>query len=244
MIEIIPSISVIGGKCVRLKQGDYDSKIVYEESVLDFAKKFEEHGIRRVHFIDLDGAREGKIVNYETLRMVKGHTNLQLNFGGGVNSDGDLANAFEYGAVRVTIGTLAINQPDLFTSWLVSFGNEKIVLSADTLDGKIRVRGWQKKTEVDLFDHIEYYYNRGIKYVKCSDVARDGALEGPNFKLYEEIHRRFPEISILASGGISSMDDIKRLEDIGCFGAIVGKAIYQNKISMKEIADFNAKRRG
>ncbi len=235
MIEIIPSLSVIGGKCVRLQQGNYDKPVVFEENVIDIAKRFEDHGIRKLHFIDLDGAKKGNIVNYETLGLISGHTNLEIDFGGGINTDGEIANAFEYGAKKVTIGSLAINKKELFTSWVFSYGKEKITLSADSKDGKIQFRGWQKNSEIDIFEHIEYFYDRGIQYVKCSDVNKDGLLEGPAFELYDQIIKRFPGISLLASGGISSLDDVKRLEDIGVYGAIIGKAYYQNRISLKDI---------
>ncbi|MBT32056.1 MAG: 1-(5-phosphoribosyl)-5-((5-phosphoribosylamino)methylideneamino)imidazole-4-carboxamide isomerase [Thalassobius sp.] len=238
MIQIIPSISIIGGKVVRLAQGNYKNRIEYEESPIDIAQKFEDHGIKNVHVIDLDGTKKGSVVNYDALGLICGHTNLEVNFGGGVNTDGDMMKVFEYGAKSVTVGSLAIKDPSLFSSWIISYGRRKITLSADALNGKIRIRGWQTKTETDLMDHISNYYDKSILYVKCSDVAKDGLLEGPSFGIYKEILEKFSGIKLLASGGISSLDDIKKLEDMGVYAAIIGKAYYENKITLKEISQY------
>jgi len=238
MIEIIPSISIIGGKVVRLAQGNYKNQTEYSKSPIDVAKKFEDAGIKKIHMIDLDGTKEGKVVNYDALGLICGHTDLEVDFGGGVNTDGDIAKVFEYGAKMVTVGSLAIKNKSLFSSWIISYGRQKITLSADARDGKIRIRGWQTKTETDLMEHIGYYYNRSILYIKCSDVAKDGLLSGPAFSIYKDIIAKFPGIKLLASGGISNIDDIKKLEEIGVYGAIIGRAYYENKISLEEITKF------
>ncbi|MEN7550246.1 1-(5-phosphoribosyl)-5-[(5-phosphoribosylamino)methylideneamino] imidazole-4-carboxamide isomerase [Rapidithrix thailandica] len=241
MIEIIPSISVIEGKCVKLQQGDYNKKVVYDQSPIDIAKKFEDHGIKKLHLIDLDGALEGRVINYDILELITGHTDLEVNFGGGINTDGDINKVYEYGAKSVTVGSLAIYNKHLFASWLISFGRNKICLSADAMDGKIRVRGWQNATDLDLMDFVDYYYQRSVLYVKCSDVSRDGLLQGPAFGMYQSLIQRFPKLRIIASGGISSVADIHKLEELGVHGVIIGKAYYEGKVSLKEIEHLQSR---
>lgn len=238
MIDLVPSISVYDGKCVRLIQGDYSKQIAYEESPLEFANRFEEHGVKKVHLIDLEGTKAGQVVNYESLDMIASHTGLEVNFGGGIHTDGDVQKAYEYGAKIITVGSMAYTNRKLFGSWLFSHGRDRIMLSADAKDGKIRIGGWQKETELDLMEHVEYYYERAVQYVKCSDVARDGLTQGPNFAIYQAIKERFPEIRLYASGGVGSMDDIKRLEDLGVDGVIFGKAFYDQKITLKDLDKF------
>ena len=238
MIKIIPSLSVSDNQVVRLVQGDYNRPVVYGEQPLTIAHRFEEHGIKEIHLIDLDGARASKVRNLDALELVAGHSNLEINYGGGITTDGDVQKVIEYGAKTVTVGSLAYSNKELFSSWIMSFGRETMCLSADAWGGKIRVKGWQDSTELDLFEHVEYFYERSIKYVKCSDVERDGLLEGPNFKLYEELMKRFPEINIMASGGVSTIDDIKALNDLGVYGVIFGRAYYENRISLNEIDKF------
>lgn len=240
MIEIIPSLSILDGKCVRLVKGDYDAKTVYKETPLEVAMRFEEHGVRRLHLIDLDGAKSRTIVNYSTLQLIAGHTQLQIDFGGGIQSFGDISKAFEYGAKMATVGSIAAVNRELFSSWIVSYGRSKIILSADTLGGKISVSGRLKKTQIDLYDHINYYYERSIMYLKCADIAQDGSLESPNFDLYKKLQQQFPNLKIFASGGVKSIDDIKKLNDMGVYGVIVGKAYYDGYISLKEIETFIA----
>lgn len=240
MIKLIPSISVYDNKCVRLIQGNYNKKIEYGERPLTIAQRFEEHGINEIHLIDLNGAQVGKGVNFDVLQVIAGHTDLAINYGGGINTDGGISKAFEYGATMATIGSMAYDKKELFSSWVISYGRDKVCLSADALNGKIQVTGWQESTEIDLFDHIDYYYNRSIKYVKCSDVDRDGALGGPSFELYKSLMKKFPELKIMASGGVSSIDDLKKLNDIGLYGVIFGRAYYENRISLTEIERFMA----
>jgi phosphoribosylformimino-5-aminoimidazole carboxamide ribotide isomerase len=235
MIEIIPSLSILNGKAVRLSQGDYDKKVVYQEQPLEIAERFEEHGVRSLHLIDLDGARMGSVVNYAALDMITHHTNLRVDFGGGINNDGDLAKAFEYGAKTVTVGSAAVTDRDLFSGWLMSYGRNKLTLSADTDRGKIVVRGRQRGTNTELFEFVEFFYNKSLLYLKCADNERDGMLQGPNLDLYKALLAAFPDLHILASGGVSSMDDIRALEDLGVYGVIVGKAFYEGNITLKDM---------
>ncbi len=235
MIQIIPSISIIDGKLTRLKQGDYSKETVYKHSPVDIAKQFEDYGIKKIHIVDLDGARKGTPVNYHILQMIAGYTDLLVDFSGGIRTDGDISKAYEHGATSITASSIAIKKRELFSSWMMSYGREKITLGADSKDGKITIRGWQISTNFDTEEHIDYFYMRGIKYVKCSDVNKDGILEGPNFDLYESLVRKFPHIHFLASGGVRSVDDIKKLEDLGVKGVIFGKAYYEGNLSLKDI---------
>lgn len=238
-IEIIPAIDIIGGKCVRLSQGDYNRKTVYNEDPLEVAKMFETAGIRRLHLVDLDGAKVKHIVNYKVLEKIAAKTNLVIDFGGGLKSDEDLKIAFESGAAMVTGGSIAVKEPELFLSWLEQFGSEKIILGADAKDGKIAVSGWQEATELLVVDFIAEYEKEGIRKVISTDISRDGMLAGPAFELYSEIMEKLPGVEIIASGGISSMDDIFKLDEMGVPGVITGKAIYEGKISLKDIEKYN-----
>ena len=234
-MKIVPSISVINGKTIRLTKGDFSSEKSYDLSPLEVAKQFEDHGIERIHLIDLEGAKKGSPVNYATLELIAGYTDLIINFAGGVHTDGDISKCFEYGARSITSATIAVYNKELFASWLMSYGRSKIALGADSLNGLIKVGGWQKDTKIDLFDHIQYFYDRGLKYLKTTDIAKDGVLEGPSFDLYQQIIDRFPEIRVFASGGIRNMDDIKKLRDQGLYGVVFGKAFYEGRISLKEL---------
>ncbi|WP_421874743.1 HisA/HisF-related TIM barrel protein [Marinoscillum sp.] len=236
---LVPSISVIKGRTIRLSQGDYTKEKHYDKSPLDVAEQFADHGISRIHLIDLEGAKKGTPVNYPTLEMIAGHTDLRVNFAGGLHTDGDILKAFEYGAESVAAATIAVYNKELFANWIMSYGREKISLSADALDGMIKVGGWQKDTKIELEDHIEFFYDRGLKYLKTTDISKDGVLEGPAFKLYERLTQRFPELCIFASGGVRHMDDIKKLQDIGVYGVIFGKAFYEGQITLQELAQFH-----
>lgn len=240
-MQLIPSISIINGQISRLKQGDYSKPTSYEAGPIDLCRKLEGVGVEVIHLVDLDGAREGWPVNYHILEAIVGHTNLRVDFTGGIHTDGDLSKAFEYGASYLTVGSVAVNKKSLFASWIISYGREKITLSADCLDKKVAVRGWQQATDIDIFDHIEYFYNRGLKYVKTTDISKDGTMAGPSIDLYKEIQSRFPDIKVLASGGVRNMDDIKALQDIGVFATIFGKAFFEGNISLEEIENFTAK---
>lgn len=240
-IKIIPAIDIIGGKCVRLSQGDYDRKTVYNENPLEVARMFEDTGINRLHLVDLDGAKAKHIVNYKVLEQIASKTKLVIDFGGGLNSDEDLKVAFESGAAMVTGGSIAVKEPDVFLSWLEKFGSEKIILGADAKDGKIAVSGWQESTELSVIEFIAEFHQKGISKVISTDISRDGMLSGPAFELYTEIMETLPKVEIIASGGIASMEDIYKLAEMGVPGVITGKAIYEGKVRLKEIEKYNQK---
>lgn len=238
MIQIIPSILIHNGKVIRLKQGDYSKETVYKNSPVDLAREFEDHGIEVVHLVDLDGAKRGSPINYHILETIVGHTNLKVDFTGGIATDGDISKAYEYGASYITAASIAAHDPDLFASWIVSYGREKITLGADSLHGEIAIKGWIKKTQIQLFDHIRYFYNRGLKYVKTTDISKDGLMEGPTFELYEKIIEQFEGIKVLASGGIRNIEDIDQLNSMGVFAVIIGRALYEGKIKLKDLEKF------
>lgn len=237
-IEIIPAIDLIDGKCVRLSQGDYQQKTIYNENPLEVAQMFEEAGITRLHLVDLDGAKAKHIVNHKVLEAISTKTNLTIDFGGGLKSDKDLEIAFNSGADMVTGGSIAVKEKDTFLRWLEKYGAEKIILGADAKDGKIAVSGWLETTDLSIVRFISDFYKKGIKKVISTDISRDGMLTGPSFGLYNEIMRALPKIEIIASGGIATMGDILKLNEMGVPGVITGKAIYENKISLKEIERF------
>ncbi len=234
-MRIVPSIAVIKGKTTRLAKGDFKNEKIYDVSPLEVAKQFEDHGVTRIHLVDLEGAKKGTPVNYNTLETISGYTNLRINFSGGIHTDGDISKSFEYGATSITSATIAVYNKELFTSWIMSYGRAKIALGADSLNGLIRVGGWLNETKIDIFDHISYFYERGLKYLKTTDIAKEGVMEGPSFDLYKNIITKFPEIKVFASGGIRDIDDIKKLQDLGLHGVIFGKAFYEGKISLKDI---------
>jgi phosphoribosylformimino-5-aminoimidazole carboxamide ribotide isomerase len=240
MIEIIPAIDIIDGKCVRLTQGDYNQKKIYNENPTEVAKSFENAGIKRLHLVDLDGAKAKKIINYKVLENISNQTNLLIDFGGGLQSDEDLKIAFESGANQITGGSIAVKNPEMFISWIESFGTEKIILGADAKDELVAVSGWQETTEMSIYDLLEKYVAHGIKYTISTDVAKDGLLQGPSIELYKKIQSKFPDLNIIASGGVSTMQDIIDLDEMQTFGVIVGKAIYENRISLKEIEKYHA----
>ena len=239
MIQLIPAIDIIDGKCVRLSQGDYAKKTVYNENPLEVAKMFQDSGITRLHLVDLDGAKAQHIVNHKVLYAIATHTNLVIDFGGGLKTDEDLNIAFENGASMLTGGSIAVKNPTVFESWIQKFGNEKIILGADVHDKKIAVSGWVESTEYDLFPFLESYTTKGINKVICTDIAKDGMLQGTSVDLYKEIIMQFPEIFLIASGGVSAMSDIYALDEAGIPAVIFGKAIYEGKISLQEIARYN-----
>lgn len=238
MIELIPAIDLIEGKCVRLTKGDYDTKKVYNEDPLEVAKMFEDYGIRRLHVVDLDGAREGRIINYRVLERLATRTSLVIDFGGGLKQEDDLEIAFESGARMVTGGSVAVKNPDLFTSWIKKFGSDRIILGADVKDKKIAVNGWRETTDKDLIPFIQEYYDKGITKVICTDISCDGMLQGPSVGLYEEIRDAIPYIYIIASGGVGSIGDIERLVEAGIPAVIFGKAIYEGKIRLEDLLRF------
>lgn len=237
-IEIIPAIDLIDGKCVRLSQGDYNQKTIYNENPLEVAKMFESAGIRRLHLVDLDGAKAKHIVNHKILEEIATNTKLIIDFGGGLKSDEDLEIAFNSGAAMVTGGSIVVKERETFLKWLAKYGAEKIILGADAKNGNIAVSGWEETTELPVIEFISDYHKKGISKVISTDISRDGMLSGPAFDLYSEILQILPEVEIIASGGIATMEDILKLNEMDVPGVIVGKAIYENRISLKEIESF------
>ena len=238
MIELIPAIDIIDGKCVRLSQGDYNTQKVYNENPLEVAKEFEANGIRRLHVVDLDGAKSSHIVNYKVLDQLAGHTSLTIDFGGGIKTDEDLTIAFEYGAQMVTLGSIAVKNPDLFKSWLHKFGAEKIILGADVKDNRISVNGWKEESQQELLPFLDGYTQEGIRKVLCTDISRDGMLQGPSIDLYKQIMAQFPDMHLIASGGVSGLDDIIRLDEAGIPAVVFGKALYEGRITLKDLKRF------
>ncbi len=243
MIDIIPAIDIIDGKCVRLSQGDYNNQKVYSNSPLDVAKEFEDYGLRRLHLVDLDGAKSKHIVNYRTLEQIAAHTSLTIDFGGGIKTEKDLAIALECGAQMVTVGSIAASNSALFEEWLQKFGPQKIILGADAKDEKIAVNGWLEGSNLQLLPYLEQYYGKGITQVLCTDIRQDGMLQGPSTDLYKKIMQQIPSLYLIASGGVSSMNDIRNLDAAGIPAVVTGKAIYENRITLKEIQNFIEEKR-
>ena len=239
-MNIIPAIDIIDGKCVRLTQGDYNQKKVYNEDPLEVAKAFEDAGIKHLHLVDLDGAKAGHIINYKVLERLASRTRLWIDFGGGLKSDEDIRIAFESGAQQVTGGTIAVKKPAVFEAWLKTYGSEKIILGADVKEGKIAISGWQEQSEYELFSFLKDYTQKGIEYVICTDISKDGLLQGTALDLYQQIKATFPALKLIASGGVSTIEEVEKLHEIGCYGAIIGKAIYEGKIVLKDLQAFIA----
>lgn len=238
MIEIIPAIDIIDGKCVRLTQGDYNQKTVYNEDPVEVAMMFEDAGIKRLHTVDLDGARSSHVVNTRVIERIATHTNLTIDFGGGIKSDEDLRKAFDAGAQMVTIGSVAVKEPELFASWVETYGGEKIILGADVKNGYISISGWLEEGEQKLMDFICHHTKNGIHNVLCTDISRDGMLQGPAIELYKDIMSHYPNLHLIASGGVSCINDIERLNDAGIPAVVFGKAIYEGRIKLKELERF------
>lgn len=237
-MDIIPALDIIDGKCVRLTQGDYERKKVYNEDPLEVAKMFEGVGLKRLHLVDLDGAKAKKIMNYKVLETIAVKTNLFIDFGGGLKSDEDVRIAFESGAKQITGGTIAVKDPDLFLKWLGVHGAEKIILGADFKDRMIAISGWQEQSDQELMEFLNDYLAKGVKYTICTDVSKDGLLQGSAVDTYQEIIQELPTLSLIASGGITSMEELEKLSSIGCHGAIIGKAIYEGQLSLQALSDF------
>lgn len=234
-MRIIPAIDIIEGKCVRLSKGDYNTKIIYNENPIEVAKEFEQHGIEYLHLVDLDGAKASHIVNYKVLEQIANQTNLKIDFGGGLKSDEDLKIAFESGANQITGGSIAVKNPDIFKSWIAKYGNDKIILGADANNEKIAIGGWLEESDKELIPFVQEYKNEGVNYVICTDISKDGMLQGPSFDLYKKMLNEIPAIKLIASGGISTFDELPKLAALGCEGTIIGKAIYENRISLKQL---------
>ncbi|HEA22774.1 MAG TPA: 1-(5-phosphoribosyl)-5-[(5-phosphoribosylamino)methylideneamino]imidazole-4-carboxamide isomerase [Pricia antarctica] len=237
-MRIIPAIDIIDGKCVRLSKGDYDTKKIYNENPLEVAKGFEAHGIDYLHLVDLDGAKSKHIVNHKILEQIASKTTLKIDFGGGLKSDNDLRIAFESGAKQITGGSIAVKDADTFKGWIEKYGADKIILGADAMNEKVAISGWQEESSEALLPFIKSYQDNGIQYVICTDIAKDGMLEGPSFDLYRKILDIVPGLNLIASGGISTFKELPKLAEIGCEGTIIGKAIYENRISLKQLESF------
>jgi len=237
-MRIIPAIDIIDGKCVRLSKGDYNTKKIYNEDPLEVAKSFEAHGIKFLHLVDLDGAKSSHIVNHTILESIASRTSLKVDFGGGLKTDKDLEIAFECGANQITGGSIAVKNPEIFKSWLTKFGAEKIILGADARNKKIAVSGWLEESKQEVISFIQNFETEGIKYVICTDISKDGMLDGPSFDLYAEILDETKDIKLIASGGISHFDELPKLQELGCEGVIIGKAIYENRISLKQLENY------
>lgn len=237
-MRIIPAIDIINSECVRLSKGDYNQKTIYNSNVLDVAKNFEDNGIQFLHLVDLDGAKQNQIINYKILEQICSETNLIIDFGGGLKSEKDIEIAFESGARQVTLGSVAIKNPQLFQSSFEKYGSEKIILGADARQEKIAVSGWLEESEMNIYDFIKEKTNSGIEYVISTDIDKDGMLEGPSFELYQKIISQNPKIKLIASGGITSTNDLVQLKSLGCEGAIIGKALYENRITFNKLKPF------
>ncbi len=227
---------MIDAKCVRLTFGDFNQKKIYNEDPLEVAKEFEDAGIKRLHLVDLDGAKSGKIVNYKTLEKITSKTNLRVDFGGGLNSNDDLKIAFECGAKMVTGGSIAVKNREVFTQWLSEYGAEKIILGADVKNNKIAIKGWQEESELTINELIESYQANGISKIICTDISKDGAMIGPSFDLYKGLQEQYPEQNFIASGGVTTLDDVIKLKEMNMFGAIIGKAIYEGTIKLSDLS--------
>lgn len=237
-MRIIPAIDIIEGKCVRLSKGDYGTKKIYNEDPLEVAQQFEDAGLSYLHLVDLDGAKSKHIVNWKVLEKLAVRTQLKIDFGGGIKSDEDLRIAFESGAAQITGGSIAVKEPLKFAGWITAYGSDKVILGADALEGKIAVSGWQEESELEIERFIEDYVKKGIEYVISTDISKDGMLQGPSFDLYQSILKKLPDLKLIASGGVSSIEDLVKLKEQKLEGAIVGKAIYENKIDLFDLKDF------
>lgn len=241
-MRIIPAIDIIEGKCVRLSKGDYTTKKIYNENSLEVAKEFEAHGIEYLHLVDLDGAKSNQIINYKVLETIATKTSLKIDFGGGLKSDADLRIAFECGANQITGGSIAVKNPDVFENWIQNYGSEKIILGADVNNRKIAISGWLEESNENVIPFIQTYQTKGIQYVICTDISKDGMLLGPSFELYQEILENTTNCKLIASGGISTFDELPKLAELGCEGVIIGKAIYENRISLKQLENYILKK--
>ncbi|NQU81935.1 MAG: 1-(5-phosphoribosyl)-5-[(5-phosphoribosylamino)methylideneamino]imidazole-4-carboxamide isomerase [Bacteroidetes bacterium] len=237
-MKIIPAIDIIGGKCVRLEQGDYSKKKIYSENPLEIAKQFEDNGIRNLHLVDLDGAKSGKIVNWKVLNQIASKTNLKIDFGGGIKSYNDLIIAFENGANQITAGSIAVKDKQQVLSWINKYGNEKIILGADVKSENIAINGWKVNTNLNVFNYISDYHKNGIMNVICTDISKDGMLKGTSVDLYKKILKKIPDIKLIASGGVTNISELDLLIDINVDGVIIGKAIYENKIKLQELKKY------
>ncbi len=237
-MEIIPAIDIIDGKCVRLTKGDFEMKTVYHDDPLEVAKSFEAIGIKRLHIVDLDGANWQPLKNIKTLEIISNNTSLTIDFGGGLKTTENIQSVFNAGASMVSVGSVTVKDPELFSQWIADFGADKFLPGADVLLKKIKIHGWKEDTGIDIFDFIHGIISKGIRQIFCTDISKDGMMQGPSLELYQQILSKFPSLHLIASGGISCFDDLLDLKETGCSGAIVGKAIYEEKITLQQIEDF------
>ncbi len=237
-MQIIPAIDIIDGKCVRLTHGDFSQKKIYNENPLEVARRFEDAGLQRLHLVDLDGAKAGSVKAWKVLETLASKTKLSIDFGGGLKTERDVEIVFECGSTYATVGSIAVKEPDTFQSWLQKFGAAKFLLGADVRDEKLTISGWTEATDIWIYDFIQGNMEKGVTQIFCTDVAKDGALGGPSFELYKSIIAKFPALHFIASGGVSSMDDVYGLQEIGCSGVIIGKAIYEARISIGDLKKF------
>jgi phosphoribosylformimino-5-aminoimidazole carboxamide ribotide isomerase len=237
-MQIIPAIDIIEGKCVRLTHGDYNQKKIYNEVPLEVARRFEDAGLQRLHLVDLDGAKAGSVKNWKVLETLASKTSLIIDFGGGIKTEKNVQIVFECGSAFATVGSIAVKDPELFNNWLHKFGAQKFLLGADVRDEKLTISGWTEKTDIWIYDFIQDYIEHGVQQIFCTDVSKDGALEGPSFELYKNVIAKFPKLHFIASGGVSNIEDVYGLQDIGCSGVIIGKAIYENRISLEDLKKF------
>jgi phosphoribosylformimino-5-aminoimidazole carboxamide ribotide isomerase len=238
MIEIIPAIDLIDGKCVRLSQGDFEQKKIYNEKPLEVAKEFESFGIKRLHLVDLDGARNGKVTNLKTLETIASNTNLKIDFGGGIKTDEDINSIFDAGANFASIGSIAVKNAEKFFIWLEKYSSDKILLGADVRDKKLAINGWLTDTDFEIIPFLEDYHDKGVTQVFCTDISKDGVLQGTSNELYAEILSKLPNLKLIASGGVSKIEDVHELEKIGCSSVIIGKAIYEGRIKLGQLRDL------
>ena len=237
-MRIIPAIDIIGGKCVRLTQGDYGKMKVYRENPVEVAKEFEEADLEYLHLVDLDGAKKGKVVNWKVIESIQAKTALKVDFGGGVKTDAEVEELLEMGIEQINIGSMAVQKPNVFIEWINKYGSENFILSADVKNEKIQLSGWAEASAMNIYDFTSKCEKEGLQYITCTDINTDGMLQGPNFGLYKKLKKRFPKLKIVASGGITSVNDLEELNYIKVYGAIVGKAIYENKIKLSELKDI------
>lgn len=238
-MKIIAAIDIMDGKCVRLTQGNFGSVKVYDEDPVDMAKKFEDEDLENIHIVDLDGAQQGTVVNWQTVEDIRANTALRIDFGGGVKTTEDVEALLDLNIDRINVGSVAVREPEKFIEWIDRFGSDNFILSTDVKGNEIKVKGWQEQTNITIFDIIKQYEPTGIKHVTCTDISADGTLAGPNFALYKKLLKRFPNMKVTASGGVSSMEDLENLKYIGVYGVIIGKAIYEGRIPLSQLASFN-----
>lgn len=237
-MRIIPAIDIMNGRCVRLTQGNFGKMKVYDEDPVEMAERFENANIENIHVVDLEGAQKGAVTNWETLEKIRANTALRIDFGGGVKTTEDVEQLLELSVERINVGSVAVKEPDKFKEWIDQFGADNFILSTDVKGDEVKVNGWQDDGNVTIFDIIDQYQKLGIQHVTCTDISADGMLEGPNFDLYAKLMKRYPKMKLIASGGVSSMDDLKKLKTIGVFGVIIGKAIYEGKLTLEELGAF------